>query len=404
MPSNAHDPLFANTALDRGALPVVLGYIGAAITVLVTLIRVFLTLAKKHELRSDDYFFLSAAVLALVSSITLERSVDEGLGRHADTLNGSQLTDLVRFSFATNLVGIFAQAAAKISVAFLFERIAPRQDKRGIAILLGCICAWVIFAIFGTAFACSLHPSATAKCGAGAYVIFPIIVTDLITDAMLALWMVPRLWKLQADIQHRLIPIMLMSSRLLVCFVEIGLLVTLGQQSSTFDRGSPDYSWEQTTTAAVAICVVHLSVITATIPRINSFVADVQTKKAGLAFTQRDYELYQSASKSGSQNLSNNRSNNRSPGPSNNRSHIRSAAEVLHGMNSSFRPDRQVEMRNQFHGGGGRRSDSGGDAIEMDVRDAVETSSQSSLKKNAVYHKTEFTWEEEYTGSSKDHR
>ena len=62
MPSNAYDPLFANTTLDKGAQPVVLGYIGASITVLVTLIRLFLTLAKKHEFRSDDYFFLAAAV------------------------------------------------------------------------------------------------------------------------------------------------------------------------------------------------------------------------------------------------------------------------------------------------------------------------------------------------------
>ena len=179
--------------------------------------------------------------------------MDEGLGRHADSLNSSQLTDLVRFGYATNLIGIFAQAAAKISVAFLFERIAPRQDKRGITILLGCICAWIVFAVFGTAFACSIHPSATAKCGAGAYVVFPVIITDLITDAMLAMWMVPRIWKLQASVQHRFVPIMLMSSRLLVCAAEIGLLAVIGKQSYTYTEGLPDYSWEQTTIATVGM-------------------------------------------------------------------------------------------------------------------------------------------------------
>ena len=189
----------------------------------------------------------------MVASITLERSVDEGLGRHADTLHSTQLTDLVRFGYATNLVGIFAQAAAKISVAFLFERIAPRQDKRGITILLGCICAWIIFAVFGTAFACSVHPSATQKCGAGAYVVFPVIATDLITDAMLALWMVPRIWKLQADFEHRFVPIMLMASRLMVCAAEIGLLVVVGRQSSDYTEASPDYSWDQTTIATVGM-------------------------------------------------------------------------------------------------------------------------------------------------------
>jgi hypothetical protein len=62
MASNAYPPLFANTRTDQGAIPVVLAYVGASITVLVSLIRSSLTLKKKHELRGDDYAFLVGAV------------------------------------------------------------------------------------------------------------------------------------------------------------------------------------------------------------------------------------------------------------------------------------------------------------------------------------------------------
>lgn len=63
MPSNALPPLFLNTAnVDQGAPVVVLGYIGASITVLVSLIRLSLTLVKKQPIRSDDYCYYSAAV------------------------------------------------------------------------------------------------------------------------------------------------------------------------------------------------------------------------------------------------------------------------------------------------------------------------------------------------------
>jgi len=62
MPSNAYPPLFANTANDEGAPPVVLGYIGASITVLVSAIRLGLTLKKQHELHNDDYAFIVGAV------------------------------------------------------------------------------------------------------------------------------------------------------------------------------------------------------------------------------------------------------------------------------------------------------------------------------------------------------
>jgi hypothetical protein len=62
MPSGAYPPLFSNTSRDQGASPVVLGYIGASITILVSAIRVGLTLKKQHELRGDDYSFLIGAV------------------------------------------------------------------------------------------------------------------------------------------------------------------------------------------------------------------------------------------------------------------------------------------------------------------------------------------------------
>ncbi|KAK3096359.1 hypothetical protein LTR53_019338, partial [Teratosphaeriaceae sp. CCFEE 6253] len=61
MPSNALPPLFQHTANDQSAPVVVLGYIGASITVLVTAIRLFITIAKKHPFRSDDYFFFAGA-------------------------------------------------------------------------------------------------------------------------------------------------------------------------------------------------------------------------------------------------------------------------------------------------------------------------------------------------------
>lgn len=48
MPSAALPPLFANTETDHGARPVVLGYIGAGITSLVTLIRLGLTVNRSH--------------------------------------------------------------------------------------------------------------------------------------------------------------------------------------------------------------------------------------------------------------------------------------------------------------------------------------------------------------------
>lgn len=129
--------------------------------------------------------------------------------------------------------------------------------------------------------------------------------------------------------------------------------------------------------------IIHLSVITATIPRINSFIADMQTRRAGLALTHRDYESYKQ-SKSGSKNGSGNRSGNRSRNRSGKWDRSKSPEPV--GMLNSFRPDPKQNLRNDF------TNPKVPEEIEMDNRDQVETGSQSSLRGNAVYWKTEFRW------------
>ena len=116
MPSNALPPLFANTAENKGALPVVVAYIGASFIVLVSAIRLFLTIKKKQGFLLDDYAFYTGAasslhewqshcgvlmltfakVLAVVTSITLEHAVDEGLGQHSHALTHWQLDAYVK--------------------------------------------------------------------------------------------------------------------------------------------------------------------------------------------------------------------------------------------------------------------------------------------------------------------
>lgn len=263
MPSNALPPLFQNTARDHGAQPVVLGYIGASITILAAIIRLMLTIKKSHGFSIDDYFFLGAAVrtdllrsdhnandwqiIAVATSVTLERSVDEGLGRHSDALTLQQLDSYTKLTYSTGLLSVFAQACAKLSVAFLYERIAPRQDKKGITILLSCIGVWIVLALFGTAFACEGKVYWQAKCHSGGWVEFPIVICNLITDAMLSVWMVPKLYRLQAKARDRILPIMLMASRLLVCAVELALLVWLANSRSKVSYQNEDSTWTFTT-------------------------------------------------------------------------------------------------------------------------------------------------------------
>ena len=48
-----------------------------------------------------------------MASVTLERAVDAGLGKHADVLSNSQLQEFTKFAYATELVGIVAKVSGR---------------------------------------------------------------------------------------------------------------------------------------------------------------------------------------------------------------------------------------------------------------------------------------------------
>lgn len=165
----------------------------------------------------------------------------------------SQLDAYSKLIYATGLTGIAAQAAAKLSVAFLYERLAPRQDKRGIAILLSTIGVWIVAAVFGTAFACGVQIDYEASCPAGGWVDFAILILNFLTDLMLAVWMIPRLWQLQARLEDRILPIMLMGSRILVCVLQLGQLGVLGRFSASNEFDARDETWKEVTFWTIAM-------------------------------------------------------------------------------------------------------------------------------------------------------
>lgn len=158
-----------------------------------------------------------------------------------------QLNAYTELTYTTGLLGIIAQSAAKLSVAFLYERIAPRQDKRGIAILLSCIGLWILFAFFGTAFACNTTLKYSDHCSTEGYLRFPIIVTNFVTDAMLAFWMLPRIYHLQANWNHRIVPMVLMSTRFLVCCVQLGQIGYWADVRKSSEYDEADRTWTAAT-------------------------------------------------------------------------------------------------------------------------------------------------------------
>jgi hypothetical protein len=97
------------------------------------------------------------------------------------------------------LLGIFAMALAKLSSALLIERVAsqPREAK---SILFGMTAAWAIFSTFAMSFQCgppqwTIH---SLQCG-NRELLLSVIALNMLTDLVLALWIVPTLWHISLD-------------------------------------------------------------------------------------------------------------------------------------------------------------------------------------------------------------
>lgn len=180
-----------------------------------------------------------------------------------------------QYAYAINFLAITAMAFAKVSILLLFRRIMSQsravQAFVTIATLIG---IYFVFSIFATAFQCGASHAwvvQPATCPTHGDMKYGIIGLNMLTDIMLAVWILPSLWKLQMNLQNRLTVISLFGARLIVPFVAVGQLYLTYKALQ-----SEDQTWVQLPVMIVQQVVVHLSVIHATLPRIHGFVTKLQ--------------------------------------------------------------------------------------------------------------------------------
>ena len=100
-------------------------------------------------------------------------------------------------------------ACAKVSVVQLIMRLSQRRSKIHTAcrIMNGAITLWTLFSIFSLAFQCEMPKPwvyAPQRCVGSGAVWYPIVLINLLTDAVLSFLFAPVLWKLIMSREQRL--------------------------------------------------------------------------------------------------------------------------------------------------------------------------------------------------------
>ena len=121
--------------------------------------------------------------------------------------------------------GIITLALAKLSLVVLLQRIAlERVGPQAVRWLFSTVAVYTLLSLLLVFFQC--YPSqpwilTPNKCSTHGNAYFPITCSNMLTDAVLALWIVPVIWSLQMEAHAKSIVYWLFGSRLLICVADI---------------------------------------------------------------------------------------------------------------------------------------------------------------------------------------
>lgn len=117
------------------------------------------------------------------------------------------------------MMAIIVMASAKISVVHLIMRLSQRRSRLYTAchIVSGAIAFWTVFSILSLALQCKLPRPwvySPQKCAGAGALWYPVVVLNLLTDAVLAFLFAPVLWRLKMSRKQRLTITSLFSIRI----------------------------------------------------------------------------------------------------------------------------------------------------------------------------------------------
>jgi len=116
------------------------------------------------------------------------------------------------------MIAVLSMACSKISVLHLMRRLSTQGMQRVYPFALAGIGVWTIFSVFALAFQCgATNPwvYSPAKCAGQGAVWYPVIILNILTDAMLSFLFAPIALRLQLGLAQRLTVTVLFGLRLL---------------------------------------------------------------------------------------------------------------------------------------------------------------------------------------------
>ncbi|KAL4794837.1 hypothetical protein BDV19DRAFT_364010 [Aspergillus venezuelensis] len=133
----------------------------------------------------------AALIIAIIQIVVLQKAVDNGLGKHQDQLNESNIQAWSKLAYAAHILLILVMFLTKMSTILLIWKLTPSGSlRRYCTITTGVVIAWTIFAILGLALQCELPEPwlyGPDRCAGRGAILYPIALFNVLTEIILVI-------------------------------------------------------------------------------------------------------------------------------------------------------------------------------------------------------------------------
>ncbi|KAF2731538.1 hypothetical protein EJ04DRAFT_579083 [Polyplosphaeria fusca] len=271
----------------EGGIVLVNLYAWTVVTLMVAAARWIIGKIHNVKFGFDDVMIFGGTIVYTASAVPWHFAVTSGgLGKNFSDLDTNRAAVYFKSAWAAQLLQLAAMSFAKFSSAFLASRVAS-QSCRENTVLFGMVAFWAVSSQLLCGLQCGfLEPwSGTPKCSHGGPV-FAVIALNMVSDALLAWWIVPIIRPLKIDRAKRRTVVVLFSSRAIIPFICIAQLWAVAKavrgNNPTRD-GFPIAILHQTITG--------LSLIVASLPRIKRWIGTAGSGMLDCRITEHELAL-----------------------------------------------------------------------------------------------------------------
>ncbi|KXJ84685.1 hypothetical protein Micbo1qcDRAFT_112123, partial [Microdochium bolleyi] len=256
---------------DRRALLATATLVASLSTATVILGKALSHRYRQSSLRPYDWALFLAVLFLLFQSILSVLAASWGVGKHAQSLDGSVLDSIAKIQYAVNALGIMVAFCTKLCLCLIIRAIDKYTCVRWATLaLISVTIGFFLSTLLAGLFQCSLPtlwlaPSA-GTCPAAVHVYRFSIVSNMVTDTLICVLAIMMMAPTQAATGNKVLVISLFSSRLLCLFT---ITPALLNADHIYNGTNTDFTWTSLNPSIWLIVSSHLSVITACIPSLK---------------------------------------------------------------------------------------------------------------------------------------